>query len=141
MAASLRSGTLNSSVLRRSLVEMDFLQILATIAAVSGGFGIAYAVFTSAKVQSTINLYKEENTAQGKRITTLDADVRVAKEALEAMKRENDMLRDLATGKTALEAMMATLTREETQRHAEHQAMMVVLEAIAKRLDGGGNGR
>lgn len=113
---------------------MDLLPIFATIATVSGGLGIAYAVFTSARVQSTISLYKEENLAQGQRIATLGTDVRVAKEQLEAMRRENDILKDLATGKSAMDAMAVMLHQEEGLRHQEHIVMTMALEAIKDEL-------
>lgn len=113
---------------------VDLLPIFATIVTVAGALGIVYAVFTSARVQSTINLYKEENIAQGKRIATLDSDVRLATEKLEAIRRENDMLRDLTTGKTAIEAMTVTFNREENLRHQEHLVMTLALEAVKDEL-------
>lgn len=113
---------------------MNFLPILATIATVAGGLGIAYAVFTSARVQSTINLYKEENTAQGKRITTLEAETRVSLEKLEALRRENDMLRDLATGRSVMDGLASDLRASEEMRRQEHQAMMVLLREMHEQL-------
>lgn len=113
---------------------MDSLPLLAAILTVAGGMGIAYAVFTSARVQSTITLYKEENEAQGKRITTLSFDMQAAKEQLKLILRENEMLKDLATGKSAIEAMSVMLTREESQRHQEHVVMTMALEAVKDEL-------
>ena len=113
---------------------MNLLPIFATIATIAGGLGIAYAVFTSARVQSTINLYKEENTAQGKRISTLETETRVAQEKLTALQRENDMLRDLATGRTAVEALSREIRDAEAQRKDEHVEIVRLLTAIRDRL-------
>lgn len=114
---------------------MNWVPVITAIATVAGALGIAYAVFTSARVQSTINLYKEENTAQGKRITTLEGDNRLALEKLEAMRRENDMLRDLATGRTAIEALAADIRVSNGERAAEHQALMESQQGILKALE------
>lgn len=115
-------------------MEGGILPILAAIATAAGGLGVAYAVFTSAKVQSTILLYKEENAAQGKRITSLEAESKVAVEAMAALRRENDVLRDLATGRSTMEALASDMRDAENLRREEHRQMIGVMTEIHQQL-------
>ena len=110
------------------------LSILAAVAAIAGALGIFYAVFTSARVKTTIELYQTENEAQGKRIKSLEDDSRIKAEQIGSLKRENDTLRDLATGRSAVEALAATLTAEQSLRREEHNAMMLLLGEMKESL-------
>lgn len=104
--------------------------VLTAVTAVLGviaGLGVAYAVFTSARVSKTIELYKLENEAQGKRIKTLEEEDRAKAERLAAVERENLLLRDLATGRTATEELGRLI----------HQEHVEILEAMRK---GGAHG-
>lgn len=78
--------------------------ILAAIVGITGALGIAYAVFTSARVKQTIELYEKENKAQGTRISSLEIEV-------EKLREQNEVLRDLATGKSAIDAFVTVFTR------------------------------
>lgn len=111
--------------------------IVSAIGAVLGMvglLGVAYAVFTSAKVQKTVELYKLENEAQGKRIGTLEAEKVTQGERLAAVERENLTLKDLATGKTFLEGLSHEMQDAENQRMVEHQAMTAALAEIKDSL-------
>jgi hypothetical protein len=104
-----------------------WLSAVAGIAALAGILGIAYAVFTSARVQKTLELYKEENAAQGKRIDSLEKERNVATERIAALERENVVLRDLATGRSVMEKLAQDVTTNEALRREEHNAMMALL--------------
>lgn len=99
-----------------------------------GLLGVAYAVFTSAKVQKTVELYKLENEAQGKRIGTLEAEKVTQGERLAAVERENITLKDLATGKSFLEGLSREMQAAENQRMIEHQAMISALAEVKDSL-------
>jgi hypothetical protein len=111
--------------------------IVSAIGAVLGGMGllgVAYAVFTSAKVQKTVELYKLENEAQGKRIGTLEGDKTTLGERVAALERENLTLKDLATGKTFMEVLSKEITEAEAQRLLEHRAMLEALHELKETL-------
>lgn len=97
------------------------LTVIAAVLALSGTLGIAYAVFTSARVSKTIELYKLENEAQGKRIATLEQEDRAKAERLAAVERENILLRDLATGTSAIQTLTKVI-------HQEHMDILSALE-------------
>ena len=110
------------------------LTVLAAIAAVAGGLGVAYAVFTSSRVQTTIRLYQQENEAQGKRIKSLEDEGRIHAEQIGSLKRENETLRDLATGRSLLEGLVASIAENEQLRQTEHRAMMELLREMKESL-------
>lgn len=110
------------------------LTVLAAIAAVAGGLGVAYAVFTSSRVQTTIRLYQQENEAQGKRIKSLEDEGRIHAEQIGSLKRENETLRDLATGRSLLEGLVASIAEHEQLRQTEHRAMMELLREMKESL-------
>lgn len=101
---------------------------LGAVVGMMGLLGVAYAVFTSAKVQKTVELYKLENEAQGKRIDTLEKEKVTWAERLAVLERENGILEDLATGKTFIGELSREIHEAESQRMAEHKAMTAVLE-------------
>jgi hypothetical protein len=107
---------------------------LAAVIGVIGMLGVAYAVFTSAKIQKTVELYKLENEAQGKRIGTLEIEKVTQGERLAALERENATLRDLATGKSFMEVFSKEMSESESQRMREHQLMTATLEEIKDTL-------
>lgn len=94
---------------------------IAAFLGIAGMLGIAYAVFTSARVAKTIELYKLENEAQGKRIKSLEDEDKVKAERLAAVERENVLLRDLATGNTAIQTLAKVISQE-------HQTILSALE-------------
>lgn len=107
---------------------------LGALLGMVGLLGVAYAVFTSAKVQKTVELYKLENEAQGKRIGTLEAEKVTQGERLAAVERENITLKDLATGKSFLEGLSREMQAAENQRMIEHQAMISALAEVKDSL-------
>jgi len=105
----------------------DLVGALLGFVGVVGILGITYAVFTSARVQKTVDLYKMENEAQGKRIATLEAEDKRKAERLAAIEKENETLRDLATGRSVMEKLANDIREAETLRRTEHHAMMQLL--------------
>jgi len=103
------------------------LTAVAAALGIIGLLGVAYAVFTSARVTKTLELYKAENEAQGKRIASLEAEDARKTERLAAVERENVVLRDLATGRSVMEALANDIRAAETLRRTEHESMMSVL--------------
>lgn len=112
----------------------DPLALLSLVAAVAGTLGIAYAVFTSAKVQKTVDLYKLENEAQGRRIATLEEERTRTTERLAAVEKENLVLRDLATGRSVMEALAKDYREAEAVRKTEHDTMMRLLSDIQEAI-------
>lgn len=110
------------------------ISALGAVLGMMGFLGVAYAVFTSAKVQKTVELYKLENEAQGKRIGTLEGDKTTLGERVAALERENLTLKDLATGKTFMEVLSKEITEAEAQRLAEHRAMLEALHELKDSL-------
>lgn len=110
------------------------LSVLGAVAGLAGALGIAYAVFTAAKVKTTIELYQTENEAQGKRIKSLEEDARLQAEQIGGLKRENETLRDLATGRSVLEGLAADVRQAETLRLEEHREMMGLLREMKESL-------
>lgn len=109
---------------------IDPFAAVSMIAALAGTLGIAYAVFTSAKVQKTVDLYKLENEAQGKRIKTLEDERTLDRERLAAVEKENLVLRDLATGRSVMTEMANDYREAEKLRKAEHAKMMQLLREV-----------
>ena len=107
----------------------------AAVIGVIGLLGVAYAVFTSARVQKTVELYKLENEAQGKRIGTLEGEKTTQGERIAALERENTTLRDLATGKTFLEVLSKEIQQAEGERLAEHKLMIASLNDLKESLN------
>lgn len=112
----------------------EWLPAVGVVAGMAGLLGIAYAVFTSARVQKTVDLYKLENEAQGKRIATLEADIARSTERLAAVEKENAVLRDLATGRTIMEALARDIREAESLRKEEHREMMARLDEMKEAL-------
>jgi type II secretory pathway component PulJ len=110
------------------------LGVLVAVSILAAAFGVAYAVFTSARVRTTIEVYEKENAAQGKRIDTLEKDAEVAATRIKALEEQNTTLRDLATGKTAIEAFALVYERTQHERASEHQSVLKMLEGIYTRL-------
>lgn len=115
-------------------MSSTIIAALTATAVITGALGIAYAVFTSARVKTTIELYQTENEAQGKRIKSLEDEGRIHAEQIGSLKRENDTLRDLATGRSAVEALSAALRTEQSLRREEHNAMMLLLGEMKESL-------
>jgi hypothetical protein len=106
------------------------VSFVSALLALSGALGIAYAIFRSATVTKTMELYKLENEALGKSVSRLQADQAVQSERITVLENENRVLRDVVTGKTAIEHLTGEVLRTEAQRREEHAAMMVLLRDL-----------
>lgn len=113
---------------------MDLLALLAPIGVLAAALGIFYAIFTTNRVKTTIEVYEKENTAQGKRISTLEHDNEVKEARITSLERENVTLRDLATGRSAIEAFVLVFERSQRERAEEHRQTLETLARLEHSL-------
>lgn len=106
------------------------LPVMGLVLAVAGALGVAYAVFRSATVTKTLDLYKEENEALGKALARQQADLLALSERLRGIEEENRVLRNVVTGKEHFDA----LEREAGKRAAEHASIMAILQEVREQL-------
>lgn len=107
------------------------LAVLGAVLALTGTLGIAYAVFRSATVQKTLDLYETENAALGKAVARQQADLLTVTARLEQIERENEVLRNIVTGKAQLDEIRAATHLTQQQ----HDEMMVALADVIRRLE------
>lgn len=99
------------------------LGVLGAVLALAGVLGIAYAVFRSATVQKTLDLYKGENEALGKAVARLQADFVAVLARAEELEKANGVLQQTVSGKEAIVALQSHLTTVEARRSQEYSAM------------------
>lgn len=104
--------------------------VIGAILAIAGGLGVAYAVFRSATVQKTLDLYQSENEALGRAVARQQGDLLAFGERMRALEEENRVLRNVVTGKQYLEEFSAAFAKRER----EHQAVMALLAEIREQL-------
>lgn len=92
-----------------------------------GTLGIAYAVFRSATVQKTLDLYKGENEALGKAVARQQADIVTLTTKVEELEKANAVLRDTVSGTAAVE----TLKRQMAE---EHNTVVDILTEIKDQM-------
>lgn len=103
------------------------LGILGAILALAGALGIAYAVFRSATVTKTLDLYRSENEALGKALARQQADLVALTVKAEELERANEVLQRTVSGTAAVETLKTELARYQDERATEHKALMDVL--------------
>lgn len=92
-----------------------WITLLGVLLAVAGALGVAYAVFRSNMAMSTIELLRDNNEAQGKRLDYVEKENIQLKAQNDAQARRIEMLEDMVSGTKAIEVLSATLE----QRHRE----------------------
>lgn len=97
--------------------------IVSAILALAGALGVAYAVFTSARVSKTIELYEIENKALGQSVARQTSDISVLQDRVGTLEAENKMLKNMVTGRTAIEELTQKLVDEQMDRRREHAHM------------------
>lgn len=109
---------------------------VSALLAIIGALGVAYAVFRSATVTKTLELYKLENEALGKSVARLQADQLLQSERITTLENENHVLKDVVTGKAAIEHLSEEVLKAEKMRSEEHAAMMILLRDLLAQLKG-----
>lgn len=107
------------------------LGIIGAVLGITGVLGVAYAVFRSATVQKTLDLYETENAALGKAVARQQVDLVAVTSRLEQIERENEVLRNVVTGKAQLDEIGAATRLAQQQ----HEAMMGVLGDVVRLLE------
>lgn len=107
---------------------------LSFILAAIGALGIAYAVFRSATVTKTMELYKLENEALGKSVARLQADQLIQAERITTLENENKVLKDVVTGKSAVDELQAYAEAESRMRREAEQTAITLLRDILAQL-------
>lgn len=110
------------------------LTIIGGIMGLMGILGIAYAVFRSATVQKTLDLYRSENEALGKALARQQADLLALTAKAEELERANGVLQRTVSGTTAIEALKGELARYQTDRAGEHQKLMEMLGELREQM-------
>lgn len=111
--------------------------VVSAILALSGGLGVSYAVFKSATVTKTIELLKLENDALGKSVARLQSDQVTQSDQITKLDEQNRALRDVVTGRAAIEELARQIRHEEDARHQEHGVQETLLKDILAQLKGG----
>jgi D-aminopeptidase len=112
------------------VVIAGFGLVLAAV----GLLGIAYAVFRSATVQRTLDLYRSENEALGKAVARLTADQLTLQAKTEQLETANKVLQDTVSGRDAIERLGIRLVEFQADRATEHKAMMELLSEIREQM-------
>lgn len=110
------------------------LAVLGAILAVAGALGIAYAVFRSATVQKTLDLYRSENEALGKAVARLQGDYLTIVAKAEELERANRVLQETVSGREAIQALATHLSKEQQARSDEHRVLAQLLEDMKDQL-------
>lgn len=110
------------------------LAIIGSILALMGALGIAYAVFRSATVQKTLDLYKAENEALGKAVARQQADLLTLTAKAEELERANNVLQRTVSGREAVEALGQQLNRYQDARMVEHREMTELLRDMKDQM-------
>lgn len=103
---------------------------LSVLLAMIGALGIAYAVFKSATVTKTIDLLETENKALGQSVSRQAGDITMLSERVTTLESENKILRNVVTGKEAVENLTLKFNEENRARRDEHSQMMIALNSI-----------
>lgn len=103
------------------------ISVVGGVLALAGLLGVAWAVFRTRLQQTTIELYRADNEALRARVDTLEAERNRDRTRLEemhgelvALREERALLRDLATGTTALAELHELVSRQ----HAETVSLL-----------------
>lgn len=104
---------------------------LSVLLAVIGALGIAYAVFKSATVTKTIDLLETENKVLGQSVARQSGDIATLQGRVTSLEGENTVLRNVVTGKSAIEELGERMIAEDKIRREEHASMMAMLKAVA----------
>jgi predicted nuclease with TOPRIM domain len=107
---------------------------ISAVLALTGALGIAYAVFRSATVQKTLELYKNENEALGKAVARLQADYLTIAAKAEELERANRVLQETVSGREAVQGLSSQLAKYEEARAGEHRAMVTLLDEMREQL-------
>lgn len=99
-----------------------------------GVLGIAYAVFRSATVQKTLDLYRSENEALGKALARQQADLLTLTAKSEELERANMVLQRTVSGKEAVEELGRRLSDHQEKRAVEHRQMMDLLGELREQM-------
>jgi phage shock protein A len=110
------------------------LAILGAVLGIIGTLGIAYAVFRSATVQKTLDLYRSENEALGKAVARLTADHMALAAKAEQLETANRVLQETVSGRDAIERLTTRLVEFQADRATEHKTMMELLDDIRESL-------
>lgn len=108
--------------------------LASAILALAGALGVFYAVFRSATVQKTLDLYREENEALGKAVARLQGDYLTILAKNEELLRANSVLQETVSGREAVKALAAQLATFQGERHKEHEAMVHLLGEMREQL-------
>lgn len=104
----------------------DIFAILGAIA----GLGGTFAYFMGNRAKSTIELQAAEIKAQRDRITTLESDKTLLTSQLHKLQGEVNVLRDLATGSSAIQLLGEQIIKSFEDAHAERRQMFELLTAM-----------
>lgn len=81
-----------------------------------------------------MDLYKLENEALGKSVARLSSDQEALAKQVASLENENRVLKDVVTGKTAIESLAETVRRVEEARQQEHETMLTLIRDILSQL-------
>jgi hypothetical protein len=103
---------------------------IGLVLSLAGTLGVAFAVFKSATVTKTIELLETENTALSKSVTRQQADLTLLQDRVGQLEQANNVLKNIVTGRSEIEALSAHVKAEEQSRREEHQTMLVLLKDL-----------
>lgn len=104
--------------------------VLAIIGAVAG-LGGTFAYFLGNRAKSTIELQAAEINAQQQRITTLEGEKTLLTADLHKLQGEVNVLRDLATGASAIKLLGEQIIKSFEESRTEHRQMVELLTSLA----------
>ena len=107
---------------------------MSAILALAGALGVFYAIFRSATVQKTLDLYRDENEALGKAVARLQADYITIAAKNEELLRANQVLQETVSGREAVQALGHQLGEHQIELREEHVAMMRLLNEMREQL-------
>lgn len=110
------------------------LAVVGTVLGLTGVLGIAYAVFRSATVQKTLDLYRGENEALGKAVARHQADLQALQAKAQQLEQANRVLQETVSGRAAVEELAARLAEFQRDRMTEHHDMMGILREVRDQM-------
>ncbi len=110
------------------------LAVLGMVLGLVGTLGIAYAVFRSATVQKTLDLYRSENEALGKAVARHAAELLALQAKAEQLETANRVLQETVSGREAIERLATRLAEYEADRATEHKAMTEELDRMRQEM-------
>lgn len=100
---------------------------IGLVLTVMGLMGVAFAVFKSSGVQKTIDILESENAALTASVARQRTDFAMLQERVLTIEGENKVLRNIATGKQAVDELTTWAKSSKEQDRAEHLEMIKIL--------------